>query len=1222
MDMSHPPPSKKRYYYSNGGAGHAMRYGSSFPKKSYAGNGGYGALPGGSTPAVAGEPARPSRYDPNSPSRPLSGRNPGSRYNPELELDSVPFPEDPHVKSSGSRYSGSRYNPSQAQQVRPRSMDMGKKDLAYGYPAAGGNGLPGAGINTASGFYSRSNKWRSHSTTNMNADHYEGYNGSSTRPPFWKSQKSKFTTVPTQSSGVAAKRTTPSPTIPSTGRFNRYSGSSSHRESSDESEYVSEKNESDTRGENPHSLGSSLINSVVETTRKVEKQHATDHKRINIDKLTSLRSKEPTNEPAEEEEVEEPTDESVKEPPTPVVKSSEVWSADSFKKEHREPVREELERPQVDEKPIFHKEPKIYDDYEFIYEPDLLRTDLQKLSKHFKLTEQNVGYTTPREPLEKCIFPLSKAETRLWELKNQPREKIIQDQKHLLRHPIKSISSYPFIQQNLLIHRQAVKPLLCRKIATIKRYEYLKNLQLRKQFLNLQAVWEKKCEQMDEMSNKMRKEEIERKRQEELEEQERELNDRRLEERNSRATGSSRRRNRADFVDDAEIENVLLQIDPDYKHHQQAADIPPIIINPVKRYTMKMKNVNNLVTDKDSWASRILKDGIDTFTENEHELFVEGYLTYPKKFGKISQFMGALRSPEECVLHYYRTKNSVGYKKLLNDKNKKRQKGASAKRRKKKERSNEIDVETSTTHNEVDTVPDNTESSTEALTGTLNEEKEVVAAEEKPFKQMEQVVIRMPEEQVTASHEAHDELAKVENLAEPEEDEVAGGQKDEQQQPVEGDGGDVADQKTYPLSPMPEKGEVDVSALKKRPHEGNDLSSDAEKTILDEQYPPDGGPETHGGQSARAPDDIDQSGDSHRVDISNEDNLHRKRHKSNSDHKSSYWSVKEANLFPDLLKQFGSQWSLISEKLGTKSTTMVRNYYQRNAAQLGWKPIVEEADFRRNATSSGSVQQSQILIQAEQNSLQGTNGIPPQQRPALGFFSNQSSEKKLPEIMTAAQPYAPESNRDSFSQALTPSNTLPPPRLPSIQLPGTASTEPVRAETLNQPQKTTSSPTDNLLPKQSKTAGPVSSIMSMLNSDDKKQGYGPALGLHAANPVPHFSHLQHSQPTSAIRPSVGKVVVQEPHNSSSSSPENRGSSSISALLNPESQEQQRVHPAPTLTHRALDKGPLPCPPPISQPPPANFNFAMDPLGALAAIASESLLPTQAPQANGDQDNKT
>ncbi|CAI5757185.1 unnamed protein product [Candida verbasci] len=61
---------------------------------------------------------------------------------------------------------------------------------------------------------------------------------------------------------------------------------------------------------------------------------------------------------------------------------------------------------------------------------------------------------------------------------------------------------------------------------------------------------------------------------------------------------------------------------------------------------------------------------------------------------------------------------------------------------------------------------------------------------------------------------------------------------------------------------------------------------------------------------------------------------------------SSYWSITEANAFPKLLEEFGTRWTAIADKIQTKSTTMVRNYYSRNAEKNGWTIIAEEADLK------------------------------------------------------------------------------------------------------------------------------------------------------------------------------------------------------------------------------------------------------------------------------------
>lgn len=113
----------------------------------------------------------------------------------------------------------------------------------------------------------------------------------------------------------------------------------------------------------------------------------------------------------------------------------------------------------------------------------------------------------------------------------------------------------------------------------------------------------------------------------------------------------------------------MCQIDPGYRFNKQAARIPTMITDTIKRRDIRFVDVNNLITDKDEWAMRLITDKIDTFTKEEHDSFIKGYLRFPKKFGKISDYMGKLRSPEECVLHYYRTKKIVDYKALIKKRN-------------------------------------------------------------------------------------------------------------------------------------------------------------------------------------------------------------------------------------------------------------------------------------------------------------------------------------------------------------------------------------------------------------------------------------------------------------------------------------------------------------------------------------------------------------------------
>lgn len=962
--------------------------------------------------------------------------------------------------------------------------------------------------------------------------------------------------------------------------------------------------------DNPHSLGSSLINSVPQQTRKPERRDVNTENEEDDDNSDNIMK---TNR-----------------------KSDSLWSSTT---DDTATMRDEIPKQA---EPVFKENFLSYEDYQYVYDPKVLKQDLDSLE-----INQEKKYNEPLKPLEACIFPMTRERTRLWELKNQPWEKIIGHQHHRLNNPIKDLRAYPFVRQNIIMHKQALKPLLCSCISKLKRHEYLSKLKLKKDVFMIDEEWQKKCKKMDTMSHELRKEEISRKERQEMEANEKEKKEKDFKEKEGKLLGSSRRRNRADFVDDAEMENVLLQIDPVYKHIQSAAEIPPMIIDPLQRNSFKFKDVNNLVTDKDGWAKRIKQDGIDTFAQHEHELFVEAYLSFPKKFLKISNYLGGLRTPEECVLHYYRTKSTVDYKKLLNEKNKKRQKVTTTKRNKKRERANDTDNEGSMTLSERE------DRHKESSVGPMEDD------DIKSMKHIDEMEARFPQNQFiqiqqSTSSSPPPQIDESRQQSSPNESASALKRKEERRE--------VEPVTTTVTSATLHSADDGNHYQQRQQQEKNkrmaDTAENADSAVV---------------KAFTSSATLDQRADG--SDTTGEDGQQRKRHKHSGEHKSSYWSVKEATLFPDLLKYFGSQWSLISEKLGTKSTTMVRNYYQRNAAQFGWKQLVEEADFKRNATSSGSVQQSQILLQSENTPLTVSNGVPSQLWPALGFFSNGSGNKTCStndRNPNAQEPSAPgavngdpqstsltpqataaETSQQPFSSSLNNSNKeplfsetaasvtgLPAPRLPSILLPVSSENE------KEKPIFNGSRLKDLLNHEEGKKVASSGSDLKYAN-EAASQPVPPT-----TNPVPPNTTTDHTQLTGAVRPQIGNLVVQELQGSDSAfSNNNRRPTSLSLLLNPENDlplartplapmlPQKHYHvPSPLvpqseptqlpsikngnqlpLQHQQRQQEQVgqiqqvqglqqPQQPGASAPAP-KINFAMDPLGALAAVASESLLET-------------
>lgn len=1049
---------------------------------------------------------------------------------------------------------------------------------------------------------------------------------------------------------------------------------------------------------NLHSLGSSLINSFNHPTRKDESkrgsileeksietpssipkladnekpQITTKRSSVSTTTKTSLAASEPTPfpssaikipsslnkishdhlwSPSHEIEVEESEYNESK-----ITQTNEKFDFKSLNASESVPLVKESDEKELKARrrtttPLFMAE------YEFEFDPIVLKTDMANVRA--KLPKER-GYSTPLVPIDGCIFPMNKSETRLWELRNQRRENIISNQKYLLKKPIKSINEYPFVKENILIYQQALKPLLTSAISKTKRYEYAHKFQLKKEFMGLQDKWKEECIVLDNISNELRAEELEQKRELEKEQQEKLQSEKELLEEQKRASGSSRRRNRADFVDDTEIESVLLQIDPDYKHHQTAAKIPAMIINPIEKYSIKFKDTNNLVTDKDKWSSRILTDGIDTFTEVEHELFVDSYLTYPKRFGKISNQMGGLRTPEDCVLHYYRTKGTVDYKKLIMEKNKKRKSGAVKKNRKKKDKINENGLEnTSIADYDATDATETLEPEVFEKPGIDQENEEIkqdILVEEELDEETESLNPSLDEnlknnksKETEATCEipataTNPELEHTSNLPEPHE------QKEESMFDEI-----VVEQS---MEPMVSVQHIEIQEnVQQRPELAPIVSSKRliSETEIKNESQLVGIQLVHTAENEYAPD-FDHFNYSDKQD--HNDPNQRKKVKHQPDHKSSYWSVKEANLFPDLLKEHGSQWSLISGALGTKSTTMVRNYYQRNAAQLGWKLLVEDADSKRNATSSGSVQQSQILIQAGQTQqpIIVQNGIPIQQKPALGFFSLQEgsdTRNRTGNINSSAQPFSAEvGNKDLFPSVQSPAMALPPPRLPSIQLgrpsifdrssaPGSRAVSSSDSSESQPSSGPTSVQPHIPIPQHNNIAPSAGArISDILNSTSLEPSMNKTIELPPIQPHPNHvivqePQLQISAPISSItsllnsglgatspyQPLIMKNTQSTRHVPSSMRMDSNMAnlSTTAPIISPDQSSSYQVQQQLPIPHTSFGSYQQ------SQTIPS-FNFSTDPLAALAAIASApetmaSFLPSissPSPTANAAQ----
>lgn len=1312
---------------------------------------------GNSTESIVSSPLAAthskSRYSANTPSR-YNPYNPNQPSN--LQSGYVNPNKTPLQKSHSQQYLPSQRN-------RPRSVDSASFEKSYKpttnthptYPntTVEKPSFPVSNSSSTASFFNRGNKWRSHishtpSVTSSTSEIYANAQYPSQRSNFWRGSVSKHSGYSIGNEPIPAS--------------NRFKMKPTNVEPISVDPLVKQNipvNEINEHNKNVKlSPRSSLIRSVPQTTRETTKQKPINYRNYDLQRsrantpLSSADDIETENNESENEII-LPSIDTRYELEKLKPKSTDLWAVEQKKEIIAKNEEEETETKLIEDNEettdiMETKSPELKElvqgtgsdenqklKYEYISDPAVLKTDVKKLTVPDSSAPFNVKFPIQ----EKCIFPLNRVETKLWELKYQDRSCRISKQKYLLKNSIKSFKEYPFFKKNIMNQKNIFGPRLLKFLETTKKFERMHIFSLSKLHESYKESWEKDCKQMEEVNSEVRKDEIEYRKKEDEKRIEKEEQEKHQEEHSS----SSRRRNRADFVDDTEMESVMLQIDPDYKHVQAAAIIPDLQLNALTRHSKKFKNVNNLTTDKDKWASRLLTDGIDNFSENEHELFLEGYLTHPKKFGKISHHMGGLRSPEECVLHYYRTKRTVDYKELLVQKNKKRKSNAAAKRRsKKKEKTadfNESFVEQTDgsrqssnditekegvkklPHEEPVTIETETKIVIEKDNAPKMEQVIVGVEETKPVEtiRVENIVQKEPAAEIPAVQPINevpiDDAATRVIAIEPTVETVIN-------QPIVKNVSETTievNTTELVVEPRPEAVQEQMveSTQTEVPVVQNTVEAPKLQTIIHEtrsdeiiipkkrkfenighvQQPA----ETSSDNITENENIMERQGTLETTEEYYDSDGTRKRQRIISDHKSSYWSVKEAQAFPELLQRYGSQWTLISEKLATKSTTMVRNYYQRNAAQYGWKSIVEDTDLRRNASSSDSVQQTQILIQPEQQPvIQIANGIPMQQKPTLGFFSNPTDRSIVNTDTTSGQPFnlTNEHNRDSFSNASTPTSTLPPPRLPSIQLGANPVTVPQRQtavpsiEPMTNVNTISGHPSDgnnnNIMNLVQKESTARTSIANLMNGDSNMVSRTPAFVARATtnvgpplipstsnddkiipgvnslpsrrvelgirnflnNPVPEESNTRTvPQPTvGPTKPLVSplsaqitttvasdnnnginthinsandntRIVVQDmnvPPQYSKPGSSHPRLSSITSLLNPISSMQPRSN-LPPMNYNSVSMNPQRSAgntqPKVAVP---DFNFANDPLAALAAVASApETLASMTPQQN-------
>lgn len=99
---------------------------------------------------------------------------------------------------------------------------------------------------------------------------------------------------------------------------------------------------------------------------------------------------------------------------------------------------------------------------------------------------------------------------------------------------------------------------------------------------------------------------------------------------------------------------------------EKEANIPDML-NERQRYIFRDRN--RVVSPENALEVFQFQPAEDDFTEEEQRIFVERFQAWPKNFGKIAEALPG-RNFQQCMEHYYRTKGEARYKQLLSKRKK------------------------------------------------------------------------------------------------------------------------------------------------------------------------------------------------------------------------------------------------------------------------------------------------------------------------------------------------------------------------------------------------------------------------------------------------------------------------------------------------------------------------------------------------------------------------
>ncbi|KAK2840533.1 hypothetical protein FQN49_006181, partial [Arthroderma sp. PD_2] len=93
----------------------------------------------------------------------------------------------------------------------------------------------------------------------------------------------------------------------------------------------------------------------------------------------------------------------------------------------------------------------------------------------------------------------------------------------------------------------------------------------------------------------------------------------------------------------------------------------PDMLDEYQKKASLFQDTNQIVDPADAFAVFAFHPPPNDFTPEEHKAFTDAFMAHPKKWGKIAELLPG-RTFQQCVMHYYSTKEEIKYKAKLNKK--------------------------------------------------------------------------------------------------------------------------------------------------------------------------------------------------------------------------------------------------------------------------------------------------------------------------------------------------------------------------------------------------------------------------------------------------------------------------------------------------------------------------------------------------------------------------